>query len=173
MAYMKKLFLSLGSNLGRRHEQLLNASVFISTEIGDIVQASNIYESAPWGNRDQPAFLNQALEVSTRQFPHTILEKLKVYEQENGRTSKGDWQARTIDIDILFYEQITIDEKNLSIPHPLIPQRKFVLIPLCEIAPTLQHLGFGKSIQELLLDCEDENDVQLWNPNDELSIHNH
>ena len=168
MAYKKTVFLSIGSNLGNRHEHIINACIFISDSIGEIVQESNIYESAPWGNIEQPPFLNQVLEVGTPLYPHSILEGLKEYERENGRTTKGDWKARTIDIDILFYDQISIDEKNLSIPHPLIPQRKFVLIPLCEIAPLYNHVALGQSIQELLLSCKDVNHVQLWNPNDEM-----
>ena len=154
------VFLLLGGNQGDRDGILKKARELISERVGAILAASQLYETTPWGFNDQTKFLNQALQVSTLLTPVELLGTLLDIERLLGRvrTSSG-YQSRSIDIDILFYGNIMMNEEALIIPHPRIPERRFVLVPLAEIALGFIHPGLGIPIGELLNHCQDTLDV--------------
>ena len=108
----------------------------------------------PWGMKDQPLFLNMAIEIETALSPRELLKMLKEMEKEIGRGSTSRWGPRIIDLDILLFNADVVDEDNLSIPHPLMHERDFVLKPLSEIAPDAEHPVLHKSIRELMLQLE-------------------
>lgn len=149
MVSKHQLFLHTGSNLGDRHQHLLNANRFIVEEIGEIINASNIYNTKAWGITDQPDFLNQALELQTHLSPQDVLERILAIEKKMGRQREIKWGQRLIDIDILFYDDLIIDTPNLTIPHPYLHYRNFVLKPLVEIAPDFKHPLLEKTVMEL------------------------
>jgi 2-amino-4-hydroxy-6-hydroxymethyldihydropteridine diphosphokinase len=161
---MNDLYLLLGSNLGNRSLNIRNAIVLLSNEIGAIGLTSGIYETDPWGNSNQGKFLNQVIKLSSNQTPLILLEKILSIEQRLGRQRNGErYTARTIDIDILFYGELILSSDKLEIPHPRLQKRKFVLIPLNEIAPDLIHPVIGKSISQILKCCPDKLEVRSFN----------
>jgi len=161
-----KTYLLLGSNLGNREQNLLLAKNFIINNIGEIMAESDIYETEPWKmHNENKWFLNQVVLVETQFLPNDILEKIKKYEKLSGRKSlpdKKSYDNRVIDIDILFYENQIINTKQLIIPHPLLHTRRFVLVPLNDIAPEFIHPVMDKSIQELLKDCKDKSKIKEY-----------
>lgn len=160
---MNKVYLLLGSNLSDRALLLLNACKFIEERIGKIKKQSYVYESAPWGFVSENAFLNQVIMIKTYLKPHEILEKIKIIEKELGRVRLSkEYASRTIDIDILFYNDEIILKSDLEIPHPQLHKRKFTLVPLNEIDPKLNHPVFGKSIKTLLNECDDNSEVTIF-----------
>lgn len=154
--------LLLGSNVGNRTQQLEKARELIEARIGKIKKKSKIYETAPWGEKEQEDFLNQALEVDTKLKPKKVLEKIAEIEKLMEREETYKWGPREIDVDILMYEDEMICEMDLTIPHPFLHERKFTLLPLSEIAPDLYHPIMGASILDLLLDCEDNLEVNEY-----------
>lgn len=157
---MVKLYLLLGSNVGNRQKNLLTALKHIDERIGKVGKKSKIYQTEPWGERDQEDFLNQALELETKLKPKKVLEKIAEIESLMEREETYKWGPREIDIDILFYGDEMVSEMDLTIPHPFLHERRFTLIPLSEIAPDLYHPIMGATILDLLLECEDTLDVQ-------------
>ncbi|HMX38842.1 MAG TPA: 2-amino-4-hydroxy-6-hydroxymethyldihydropteridine diphosphokinase [Saprospiraceae bacterium] len=155
------VFLSLGSNLDDRRANLRRAAALINKEIGKIAKSSSLYETEPWGNTDQPAFLNQVVMANTTLDPRGLLEAITRIEREMGRQRKEKWGPRTIDVDILFYGKRVIRDKGLEIPHPELPQRGFVLVPMMEIAPDFEHPTLKKPMDELYMECTDESAVIL------------
>lgn len=153
---MAIVFLSLGSNLGER-EAMLEAGIDqLAERAGEIVARSGIYETEPWGDAGQPLFLNQVISLSTRLTPHGVLNAIHAIEQKMGRRRNGKpFQPRPIDIDILFYEQLVLHSRRLTIPHPLLHLRSFILVPLMEIAPELVHPSLKRSVKDL---CEENRD---------------
>src|SRR5688572_5768781 len=127
---MNKVALLLGTNLGEREENLETARKLIEEKTGDILETSKIYATAPWGNQDQPAFLNQAIMVWTLLSPEELMQKLLEIEKEMGRTRDEKWGSRLIDLDILLYEEEIVDTESLKIPHPHLHERNFTLYPL-------------------------------------------
>jgi 2-amino-4-hydroxy-6-hydroxymethyldihydropteridine diphosphokinase len=153
---MNKIFLIVGGNLGNRKKNLQTAATFIDEQIGTIIQSSKIYETEPWGLTDQPAFYNQVHLVKSRLDAQTIIDDLLKIEEKMGRVRTIKNAARIIDIDILFFNEEIINEPNLVVPHREIPNRRFVLMPLNEIAPLMIHPVFKKNISELLSTCKDQ-----------------
>lgn len=154
---MKQVFLGIGSNLGNREENLHTALCRIREEIGSVLISSSVYETEPWGFETDNQFLNIVVKVETKIEPPALLEALLGIEKSIGRIrDKEQYSSRLIDIDILFYEDITIDLKNLKIPHPHLHERRFVLEPLVEIAPDFIHPVFKKSVFNILYICNDK-----------------
>ncbi len=156
---MNGIFLLLGSNLGDRQKVLHTARKQIETLAGAVVNASSIYETKAWGITDQPAFLNQVLEIKSSFNPQELLDILLEIERDMGRIRYKKWHERLIDIDILYYGDLLMQSENLTIPHPENQNRNFVLVPMAEIAPNLTHPVLGLSQLELLKNCVDQLEV--------------
>jgi 2-amino-4-hydroxy-6-hydroxymethyldihydropteridine diphosphokinase len=157
---MHIVYLILGSNLGDRNAILGKAVSLINSKIGEVILKSKIYETAPWGGVEQPAYLNQVLMVKTTLSPEIILKDVLEIEKDLGRERVVKWGARSLDIDILFYDDIIINTDDLKIPHPFIHQRKFVLVPLVEIAPNFVHPLFKTTSEDLLNKLSDCSEVK-------------
>ncbi|MCW3088393.1 MAG: 2-amino-4-hydroxy-6-hydroxymethyldihydropteridine pyrophosphokinae [Sediminibacterium sp.] len=157
---MNTAYLLIGGNLGNREAYLQQAMALIGSSCGNIVLSSAIYETAAWGITDQPAFYNQAMAVETRLTAAELMNELLHIEEKMGRIRTVKMGPRVIDLDILLFDDAVISSPLLTLPHPALPGRRFALLPLCEIAPTLVHPVLGKTIRQLLDDCRDELDVQ-------------
>jgi 2-amino-4-hydroxy-6-hydroxymethyldihydropteridine diphosphokinase len=143
-------YIGIGSNLNDREKNCLRALELLQKKEINIIKRSSFYETEPWGVKDQPSFINIAVEIKTEVEPEQLLKILKDIEKEIGRKESFKWGPRVIDLDILLFDDIVLNENNLKIPHPLMHQRDFVLKPLCEIAPNARHPAFKLSIYELL-----------------------
>jgi 2-amino-4-hydroxy-6-hydroxymethyldihydropteridine diphosphokinase len=160
---MSKVILLLGSNLGNRKQFLDKSMELIKSEVGSVLKVSSVYESEPWGFNSNNLFLNQAIIVETTYQPQTILKKLQKIEKELGRKIKSQtYQNRTIDIDILFYDEMQLESKNLIIPHPKLHLRKFTLIPLIEIAGDYIHPVLGQRLDMLVTNSTDNKSVKVF-----------
>lgn len=157
---MNTTFLLLGSNLGDSKGYIAAAIHLIEQEIGIVEKQSSLYQTQSWGINDQPDFINQAIEIRTKLSPVQVLKGILAIEQKLGRRREEKWGSRTIDIDILLYDNLIIDLPDLKIPHPFLPVRRFAILPLYEIAPHYTHATTGKEIEQLLLDLKDELSVK-------------
>lgn len=159
---MARLYLLLGANLGEPKKQLIAASKAIQSTVGKITQCSAIYSTEAWGTEDeQPEYLNQVLEIQTDLEPSVVLERTQAIEKKLGRVRNKKWEARIIDVDILFYDDWVIDSPLLSTPHPYFHVRNFALIPMNEIAPAYIHPLLNKSVRQLLEESPDILSVKL------------
>lgn len=155
---INKVYLSLGSNLGDRKAHLEECVQKIAEEVGDLKKISSIYESSSWGNEKLPNFLNLVLLLECSLEPEALLKKLKELEKSMGRERKGtkSYLSRTIDIDIIYYNDLIYQSKMLSIPHPQLHKRNFVLKPLNEIASGYIHPVLAVSNRKLLKMSDDK-----------------
>ncbi len=153
---MNKAYLLTGGNEGDRYLNMQQARANIEHICGELIQVSSLYETAPWGNPDQPDFLNQVLLIGTKLKPRDLLKAIFSIEEKGGRIRSVKNGPRTIDIDILFYNDLVLEERGLVIPHPRIAERRFVLEPLNEISPQFVHPVLQKTVHNLLLECKDE-----------------
>lgn len=161
---MSKVYLLLGSNMGNRCEIVSKACAMIEARCGGIVFKSPFYESEPWGFEAQEWFVNQAVELSTDINPHRLLRMLLDIEYELGRrrpTGVAGYSSRPIDIDILYYGDLAIATDTLTVPHPRLQKRRFVLEPMCSIAPDMVHPLLGLTQSELLSQCPDASEVRI------------
>jgi 2-amino-4-hydroxy-6-hydroxymethyldihydropteridine diphosphokinase len=159
---MNTTYLLLGSNMGNSRKKLLQAAQLINKNIGCIQRQSSLYVTAAWGLRNQPDFLNQVIVVQTSLTAAATLTRLLQIEKQMGRVRTVKNAPRVIDIDILFFNKDVIIEHNLIVPHPEIPNRRFVLTPLNEIAPQFIHPVLQQSIHQMLLHCPDKLDVKKF-----------
>ncbi len=154
---MEQVFLSTGSNMGDRLRFLKKAVRLVRARFDlEVLQISSVYETAAWGKEDQAAFYNQVIGFQTSSSAKEILRTILSIEEEIGRERKEHWGPRTIDIDLLFCGQEIKDTRDLSIPHPRLHERRFVLEPLCELAPEFIHPVLGKTIATLREECPDD-----------------
>jgi 2-amino-4-hydroxy-6-hydroxymethyldihydropteridine diphosphokinase len=160
---MNEVYLLTGGNIGDRQEYLLQARSDIEKRCGGLIRESSLYETAAWGNEQQEAFLNQVLKVHTKQTPDHVLKTILQIEEHLGRKRELKYGPRTIDIDILFFNNEVINQPGLVIPHPEIQHRRFVLVPLNEISPYKMHPLLKKTIAQLLAECPDPLAVNKFN----------
>jgi 2-amino-4-hydroxy-6-hydroxymethyldihydropteridine diphosphokinase len=160
---MNEAYLLTGGNIGNRLEYLTKAKEEVRKRCGSVLQESSIYETAAWGMEEQEAFLNQVLKIETSLDPEHLLKSILQIEEELGRKRHLKYGPRTIDIDILFFNDNVIDQQGLKIPHPQIQNRRFVLVPLNEIASNKIHPAYQKSVSQLLDECPDLLEVNKFN----------
>ncbi|MDR1137799.1 MAG: 2-amino-4-hydroxy-6-hydroxymethyldihydropteridine diphosphokinase [Synergistaceae bacterium] len=142
--------LSLGSNIGNRLANIRKAAELLEDRVGTISAKSEVYETAPWGLKSQPRFLNACVLLETELSPHGLLSETQAIEREIGRIARERWGPREIDIDILTYGDTLLNEEKLVIPHPLMSERAFVLVPMSDIARDFVHPSDGTSIGDFL-----------------------
>ncbi len=158
-----QVYIGLGSNLGNRATWLAAARDHLQAqETISVLKTSSLYETAAYGFREQPAFLNQVIEVATSLTPLLLLERLLKIENELGRVRTQHWGPRNIDLDLLAYGEIEFASERLCVPHPEIPKRRFVLAPWQELAPDFKIPKWQSTVAELLRQCEDTSAVVLW-----------
>ncbi|MBT3233591.1 MAG: 2-amino-4-hydroxy-6-hydroxymethyldihydropteridine diphosphokinase [Calditrichaeota bacterium] len=162
------VYLSLGSNLGDRFNFLQQGIDGLrDVAVDRQIQRSKIYETEPWGNIAQPNFLNCVVEFDYRGTPEALLSEIHEIETGTGRIRGSDstvtqWMARTLDLDILVFNDVCINSEKLTIPHKLMTQRHFVLVPLAEIAPDLIIPGYLKSVRQCVDECQDICGLKIW-----------
>lgn len=164
-----KVYLSLGSNLGNRAEALKDAVFRIQAGLGPLVSCSSVYETEPWGFKAEQSFLNMVITIESDRAPETLMNELLKIEQQMGRKrAEGGYISRIIDLDILLMGEKVISTNVLQLPHPRMHLRKFVLVPLAEIAPEVIHPGLNTNILQLLHDCHDHSSIHLYMKKEEL-----
>jgi 2-amino-4-hydroxy-6-hydroxymethyldihydropteridine diphosphokinase len=154
---MHKVFLGIGGNIGNKADNFNKVYTLIKNELGEIVKSSSVYETPPWGFSADENFWNQVLLVETELSPDELLRKIAEIENQFGRKREiGKYNSREMDMDILYYDDIFIESENLIIPHPRIQHRKFVLVPLNEIAPDFKHPLLRLTSFQMLEICRDQ-----------------
>ena len=160
---MATVYLGLGTNLGDKPANLQFALDSISgQQIGTISSLSPVYQSEAWGYTSDNSFLNMVVCAETKLTPEALLNACQTIEKAAGRETKNgqDYADRVLDLDILYYDKLVLHQNKLSIPHPLISERKFVLQPLCDIAPFFVDPTLGSTITDMLMACTDKARIQ-------------
>lgn len=159
-----KYILLLGSNIGNKLKFINDSIELIEKRIGNVNKKSKMYKTEPWGFNSEEYFINIALEVESELNEEYVLENILRIEKEIGRkrNDHDGYQSREIDIDIIFAESKIIDSQNLKIPHPLMQERMFVLVPLVEIIPDFVHPVINKSIKKIKDDCSDNSKIFIF-----------
>ena len=147
---MSTAYIGIGSNLGEREENCLRAIELLTHEGIVVKKRSSMHETEPWGVKDQPRFINMVVEIETEIVPQRLLQVLKTIEQRLGRVDISRWGPRSIDLDIIFYDDLVLLDEGIQIPHPMMHLREFVLKPLSEIAPEQVHPLLKRSVKDLL-----------------------
>lgn len=156
-----EVVLSLGGNKGDREKLLFRAIESLNDHF-QLLKVSRIYETTAWGGVAKGDFLNQIAVISTAFEPEDVLDIIRGIETDLGRTREEPWGDRTMDIDILYFGEKIINSERLKIPHPYMADRKFILVPLAELLPNRIHPISGKNSLDLLAECEDLSEVELW-----------
>ncbi len=156
---MTTALVGIGSNVGERVKNCQSAIALLKDKV-TILKISSFYETEPWHNTKEDYFVNCVVEVVTLLDPRRLLDILKVIEQKMGRVDTGKWGPRVIDLDILFYGDEIIEESDLTIPHPFLDKRAFVLVPLSEITPDILHPVIKKTATEMLSELKDTGSVK-------------
>jgi len=149
------VFLSTGSNQGNSIANLNLTNILLSQQIGLVKNTSSFYKTSAWGKTNQPDFINQCIEIITPFPPKMLMQKILQIEKQLGRVRYEKWGPRTIDIDILLFDNIILRDDNLVIPHPQMNNRNFVLAPLSELAPSLIHPSLKKTMKQLANETSD------------------
>ncbi len=158
---MHKVFLGIGGNIGNKQGNFEKVSVLIQKELGKIVQLSSIYEAPPWGFHAEEAFWNQVIVIETKLEAIELLWRIhKIEEEFDRKRGKERYSSRQMDVDILYFDDEYMETKNLIIPHPKIHERKFVLVPLCEIAPDFKHPLRRLTSIQMLEHCHDDSIIK-------------
>ena len=171
---MSTVYLGLGSNLSQRQQLLYQAveRLYAHHNI-EIQKLSSIYETEPVGSSLQSRYLNAACKLKTELSPKELLELTKKIEFDLGRRKKGNWESRFIDLDLLVYDEVITESEDLNLPHPLLAQRWFVLVPMSEIAPELTPPGYSHTIKELLAQLGEPQGVYKLNQNEPWGKYSH
>ena len=158
---MHQVFLGIGGNIGNKHDNFDKVYTFIQNELGTITKSSSVYETPPWGFQAEVNFWNQVLVVKTEFSAVEVLRKINQIERQFGRKRDGgQYKSREMDIDILYFDEMILDTGNLTIPHPQIANRLFVLVPLAEIAPDFVHPLLRLTSLEMLKNCGDNSVIK-------------
>lgn len=149
---MAIVYLNLGTNIGNKRRNMITAAALLAERVGDVLALSGFYETEPWGFQSENTFLNAALQLETSLSPLELLKATQQIEVQMGRTQKsnGTYHDRIIDIDILLYDDLILQTPELTLPHPLMQDRRFVMEPLLEIAPNMVHPVFKKTVVSLM-----------------------
>ena len=159
---MNRTYLLLGSNIGNSNASLAKAIIQIEKKIGPATRQSGLYRTAAWGNIKQPDFLNQVVIVETQLTSLQTMQTILDIEKKMGRVRTVKNAPRIIDIDILFFNKEIIGLPDLTVPHPQIQNRRFVLVPLNQLSPNMKHPGLKKTVHQLLMHCTDRLNVKKF-----------
>ena len=152
---MDCIVIGIGSNLGDRMKNISNALRELSGRNIKFLKFSSVYQTDPWGNPQQPEFLNLVAGIACPNTPQSLLDQCKEVERKIGRVPSARWGPRVVDIDILYYRDLIFEDEHLKIPHPRIPDRRFNLIALAELFPVERHPALGRTHRDLLKTCQD------------------
>lgn len=163
---MHKVFLGIGGNIGNKQKNFQEVYGMIENNLGKIEKKSSVYETPPWGFKAEENFWNQVIYIETQLSPGDLLAEIRNIEEYFGRERKKEnYSSREMDIDILYYDDDFIENEALVIPHPRIGQRKFVLVPLVEIAPDFKHPLLRLTSIEMLENCKDSSVIKIVDGN--------